>query len=246
VTVGDVYRALWRHKIFIVLLTTCMVAGVFAAISREQKVYTASALIRIEQNVQNPNDLYGALQTGGRLAQTYEFIVGTTTIAERIATALHGRVPYAEIAGNVGATQVQDLDLLTIDAKSTDPSVAAAIANAAPAALKAYIRTTATLGDEIIPVQRATVPTAPSSPKKKLDLAIALLLGLLVNGTLALLIDLVGDRVAELDEFEEIAGAPVLGLIPTLELTVPASSRRLVPTPPPLDAVKLEHAESSG
>jgi capsular polysaccharide biosynthesis protein len=246
VTVGDVYRALWRHKLFIVVLTVAVVAAAWVAVSRQQRTYTASSLIRIQQNVQNPNDLYGALETGGRLAQTYQQIVSTTTIARRIAALLRGRVPYDGIVGNVSASQVEQLDLLTINARSPDPTAAAEIANAAPQALRDFIRQTATLGDQIITIQPATVPSTPSSPRPKVKLAIALLLGLIVNSVLALLIEIVGDRVYELEEFEQLARAPVLGFVPNLELTAPPADPRPVGISPKLEPVELGEASSRG
>jgi protein tyrosine kinase modulator len=216
VSIVDVYRALWHHKLLIGVLTSCLVAATWYVTRGEQKTYEASTLVRVEQTVANPNDVYGSLQTGGLLAQTYTEIVGTTTIAHTIATDLKGAVPYGQIEGNISAHQIQDLDLLSVDVTSTDPVVAAKIANAAPGALREFVRRTASQGDQIITVQGASTPSSPVSPSLKLNLAIAILVGLLLNGALALLLEIVRDRVSDLDEFEEIAGAPVLGMVPNL------------------------------
>lgn len=246
VTVGEVYRALWRHKLFIALLTAGMVGAAWYATSREQRIYEASALVRIQQRVDNPNDVFGALETGGRLAQTYAQIVETTTVARGIASLLHGRVAYRDIVGAVSAHQVQDLDLLDIQARSPDPRVAAAVANAAPRALRSFIRRTATQGDQIITVQPAAVPRSPASPSTTLNLAIALLVGLLVNGLLALLIEAIGDTVNEVEEFEGLAGAPLLGAIPSLELTPQAAGARPRPEERTLDPARLDEVASGG
>ena len=44
-------------------------------------MYTASSLIRVQQRVTSANDIYGALQTGERLARTYAKIATTTSVA---------------------------------------------------------------------------------------------------------------------------------------------------------------------
>ncbi len=245
-TVGEVYRALWRHKLFIALLTACIVGAAWYATFREQRIYQASALVRIQQHVDNPNDVFGALETGGRLAETYTRIVETTTVAHGIASLLHGRVPYRDVVGNVSARQVQDLDLLEIQAKSPDPRVAALVANAAPSALRNFVRRTATQGDQIITVQPATVPRSPASPNETLNLAIALLVGLLLNGLLALLIEVIGDTVNNVEEFEGLTGSALLGVIPSLELTSPAASASPRPDERALDPVRLDEVASGG
>ena len=213
---GDVYRALWRHKVFIAALTICVVAATWFLTSGEQKVYQASTLVRVEQTVPNPQDVYGALQTGGLLAQTYANIVDTTTVAQLIARDLSGQVPSDQIVGSISSHQIQNLDLLSIAAESTVPANAALIANAAPAALRDFIKRTATQGDQIITVQPAGIPTSPVAPNLKLNVAIALLVGLLFNGGLALLFDIFADRVVDTEEFEQIARVPLLGLVPNL------------------------------
>src|SRR5688572_13360424 len=109
-SVGDVYRALWRHKYLIVVLTGALVAAAWFLTSRQQPQYTAASLVRIQQTINDPAEAFGALQAGGRLAQTYERIVRTSTIARKVHANLGGAVDYRQI--DIGAAQVQDLELL--------------------------------------------------------------------------------------------------------------------------------------
>jgi capsular polysaccharide biosynthesis protein len=217
-TVGDVYRALWRHRVLMVVVTAAVVAATGYLVSRQPKMYEASALVRVQQEIQNPAEAFGALETGQRLAQTYARITTTANIAHRIAKALGGAVPEHEIDGHLSASPVQNLDLLTISAANRSPEVARDVANAAPGALQAFIQQTGTLRDHVITVQPASVPTSPSSPRLKLDLVIALLLALLFNGALALALDVVRDRAEGADEIAAVAGTPVIGTVPALDL----------------------------
>ncbi len=216
VTVPDLYRALWRHKIFIVVLTAGLVAAAWYLTSRQPRTYTATSLVRVQQKIRNPTEAFGALQTGGRLAQTYARITTTTTIARKVYESLGGKVPYSDI--ELSASQVEDLELMTISGKSESPQHAALVANAAPLALKSFIAGTGTLDDQVIFVQKARVPTAPSGPSLKLNVAIALVLGLIFNGALALLIEMLADRVSDPEEWERLTGKPVLVTIPVLPL----------------------------
>jgi capsular exopolysaccharide synthesis family protein len=65
-------------------------------------------------------------------------------------------------------------------------------------------------------VSTATVPTSPSSPKKKTTVSIALVLGVLLGIGLAFVLDLIDRRVKSWEEFEELYEIPALASIPQL------------------------------
>jgi capsular exopolysaccharide synthesis family protein len=65
-------------------------------------------------------------------------------------------------------------------------------------------------------VNTATVPTSPSSPKKKSTVIIALVVGGLLGIGLAFLLNLIDRRVRSWEEFEDLYGVPALASIPQL------------------------------
>ena len=232
VNASEFYGALWRHKVFISAMTAVFVASALVLTLREQKIYQASSLVRVQQLISDPGQTLGVLAATSQLAQTYGKIVETGTIAQKIAANSQGQLPLSEVDGHVSGSPVQGLDMLTISARSPDPLTAERIANAAPHALETFIRQTGTLRDQITLVQRADLPRAPASPNLKLNLALALLLGLIFNCALALAIDLISDRVGDADEFEKLTGVPVIASIPPLKFadSAPAQSHALEET----------------
>jgi capsular polysaccharide biosynthesis protein len=216
--VGELYRALWRRKLLIAAIVVAAIAGAVLYTRHQPKVYTATTLVRIQQRITNTADAFSALQTGGRLAQTYAEIAGTDRIANTVYTSLDRRIPLSVVAGSISGTQVQDLELLSISASAPTPEWAEEIANAAPGALRSFIQDTGTLRDEVVTVQPALPPRAPSSPSLKLNVAAAIVVGLLVAAGLALLLEFVADRVTDLDELERITHRPVLSTVAKLNL----------------------------
>ena len=131
---------------------------------------------------------------------------------------VQGTIPNDTGQIAIAASPVQRLDLLRISVRGPDPAEDAIVANAAPRALAAFIRQTGTLRDQIVPIDRAELPQTAVSPRMKLDLALAVLLGLIFNSALALVLELVGDRVRHPEELEDLFGLPVLATVPSVKL----------------------------
>jgi capsular polysaccharide biosynthesis protein len=215
---GDLYRVLWHRKAIVLLTVALLITGAIYYTSRETKQYTASTLVRIQQKITNSGEAFGALQTGGRLAQTYAEIAGTTSLAQKVYVGLDGKVPLDAIAGSISGTQIEDLDLLSLSVTTSRPEWAQAIANEAPDALRRFIKQTGTLRDQVVTIQPAALPRGPSAPSMKLHVAEALVLGLLFGSGLALLFEFVADRAHGAEEIERITRRPVLSTVGKLDL----------------------------
>jgi succinoglycan biosynthesis transport protein ExoP len=213
-TIGSVYGTLWRYRLFILVTTAVLVGAALFVTMQQTKLYTASSLIRVQQQVTGAEDIYGALQTGERLARTYAKVATTRSVASQVRKQLPASVPTDAI--DIKATQVGNLELLELSVTYSDPRIAARVANAVPAALATFIAKTGSARDTITLIEAATPPTTPSSPNLKLTIAIAVILGLVLNSGLALLHNAVSDRVQSAEDLERATGHPVIVTIPTL------------------------------
>jgi hypothetical protein len=91
--------------------------------------------------------------------------------------------------------------------------------------LRSFVQGTGTPHEQIIVLENARLPTSPSSPRLKLNLALALVVGLVLNSFLALLGEILRDRLPEGSQLEELLGRPVLATVPTLEFIRPRRGR---------------------
>ena len=274
-TAADVYRALWRHKWFILVLTALCVAAAWYATVQQTQRYEAAALVRVQERGRaaagNPA---AALQASQDLAQTYARLIGAGALRADMRTLVatctgpHARVAAASpcqwLVGRrraglapglisrvkLTADNVQDLDLLSITARSESRRNALIAAAAAPEALRSFIRRTAPPSERIVTVK---TPTSSSlvSRHLALNVTIALMLGLIFSSALALLLELFRDRLPEADEVEVAVGHPVLATIPTLRLrqraTPPQSGVGAVgPTGAYVDSEEAPSPASSG
>jgi capsular polysaccharide biosynthesis protein len=215
-TVAEVYRALWRRRYLIGLMTLALVVLVGIITSQETKQYKASVLVRVEQKGTTAADQFGSLQTGALLAGTYARIAETSSVADRVKAQLGPAVAASGI--KISASQVSDLELLEISATNANPQLAARIANAVPAALTFLVKHGGSSPDVLTTVDRATPPSSPSSPNLKLNLALAFIIGLVLNGGVVLLAAAFADRINSAEDLERLTGLPVIATIPLLQL----------------------------
>jgi capsular polysaccharide biosynthesis protein len=215
VTISGVYRTLWRHKLLVLGMTWLVLVLALLLTSRQTKLYTATSLVRVHQNVENADEVFSALLTGERLARTYVDIAQTDSVSDLVKADLRGVVPADAVV--VDAAQVGDLELIEISVTNADPNVAATVANAVPAALSTFTEQTGSDHDTITTVDRASPPTAPSSPNLAMNLAIALMLGLILSGGVALLKQTFSDRIEGADDLEKLTGRPVIATIPNVK-----------------------------
>jgi len=227
----DAYRALWRRKLFILGMTAIFVGVTWYLTVRQTPIYEASTLVRIQQSANDPDQARDSIEAAQQLTQTYAKIIETGALSERVLRQIPAErrgavssLAAMEAAGEeLVAEPVESLDLLTVFARSPTPARAEVLANATPAALQAFIKETGTAREQIIPVSPARLPESPASPNLLLNLALALALGLILNGALALVFELLSDRLPEPDDLEASIGLPVLAIVPTLDF--PKSDR---------------------
>jgi len=221
VAVADVYAALWRHRLFIVGMTVLVGVVAYVLASMQTKMYEATALVRVEQRGTTPNDILGSLEVGQRLAQTYAKIVETESIKNRVAGRLN--LPASDVS--LSSQPVGDIELVHVTATSEIPERARVVANAAVAALQAFVAEKGTTTEKVVAIDPARTPFAPSSPRVKLTVAVAVMLGLIFNSALALLLELFADRLPPVEGMEETFDKAVLATVP--ELTFKQSATRL-------------------
>jgi polysaccharide biosynthesis transport protein len=124
------------------LLTLPVAVGLLAYVftSRQQPLYAATAtlLIRPAQSSATTND-FTALQSGQRLATTYQQLVVTEPVLAPVAETLG--LPYTVdlLENKVSAGTVRDTQLLKISVSDTSPSKAAEIANLVAAQFATFI-----------------------------------------------------------------------------------------------------------
>jgi len=121
-----------------------------------------------------------------------------------------------DILGNLTVTTLTDTQILGIKYESKIPDEAKVVVEEIT---KEFIKTSKVLvpNGNIQIIEKVQLPENPVSPNKKMNIAIAFLLGLMVSVGLALLLEFLDNTFKTKDQLERELDIPVIGVIPTLK-----------------------------
>lgn len=201
--------------------TAAGIAGAVAVIATATPMYAASARLFVSTSAQG-SDLTQANQ-GNLLAvervQSYADLVTTHSLARRVSARLGGAFGADELARSVSATVVPNTVNLTITATSARPAAAQQIAQAYAVGLSQEVsRIEAPADGKPSPIRMsvvdpAQVPTQAVSPRRKTDLLLGTLLGLVVGLCLAVFRDRLDTSISSAEDLEALTDIPLLGTI---------------------------------
>ena len=216
------YMRLLRKRWRLIVACLLLGAGAAAAISwTATPKYEASTQLFVSAR-DAASDLNGLAQ-GGQFTQervqSYADIVNSPEVTEAVADELdHGLTPES-IADEISASAPLNTVLINIDVTDTSPSRAQKIANAVSDEFALFINELETpIGSSTSPVKvsvvkRAELPTSPVSPRKPLNLALGVLIGLAVGNGAAFLRETLDTTVKDSDQIQRDLGLARLGAI---------------------------------
>jgi succinoglycan biosynthesis transport protein ExoP len=213
-----VLRARWR----IVALSLLTVIGVTAVVTLQATpLYSASAKVYLSTTkaTTDPKETGTYVITRQDL-NTYVEVLNSPSVLERLRASI-GLEPGAPVDVTAGVSELTNV--LDIRAVSSDPQLAAALANGAGPALaqaaQKFSPLLATSGQEVQAeaIAPATVPVKPFSPDVQRNLLLAALVGLVAGIGLALLRHVSDTKVRGEDGVKELSDRPILGTIPLVK-----------------------------
>jgi capsular exopolysaccharide synthesis family protein len=177
--------------------------------------YTATAQVLVSSNTSPSdsssqaglNDVYAQF-----LSATYAHVIGAPGVLRYVQTDLHLGLSDSTLKGKLSADAVSGVAIIEVHATDGSASRAASIANSAANGLVATVKGITSSVDLHL-TGPADQPGSPSSPKPLLNIVLGLLLGLLVGVALAVVRDLLDNRIKEPESLAKDADAPLMGVI---------------------------------
>jgi polysaccharide biosynthesis transport protein len=213
------YLAILRKRWVSALLTALLALGATAAVTLLQTPrYEATNRLFIQTQTESSiADLNGGVDFASQQITTYADLATSPMVLDPVIAELALDKSSSELAEDIITTVPQDTLILEIVATSTDPGLAADIANTTAASLRTVVTELETSSGgstlKLTVVSPAQVPPIPASPSIPQNLAIGLLLGILAGVAVAVTQELSDSRVRTVEDAEKSAAKPVIGSI---------------------------------
>lgn len=230
----DYLRILRTHWVGILLLTILGAAAAFGWTALQPRVYTASAS-GIVQATGGGTDTGSAL-VGNQLAQSkvssYVDIGGWRSVAQHAIDELGLDTTPQALVSHVTISNPLDTVIINVSANAASPEAARDLAEAWVGGMVAEINNLETGSPTtpgavtLVAGQSASLPSEPSSPNVRLNLALGTLIGLALGIGYAVIRHVLDRRVRHPRDIERETGVSVVGTIP-LDKQL-SESRRLV------------------
>ncbi|WP_304942514.1 YveK family protein [Vallitalea guaymasensis] len=206
-----VFRKWWIIAIFLVIgtVSTYLVTTYYM-----KPVYEAKTSLFIGKEKGDIGSIsLGDLQLNSKLITDYREIAKSRLVADEVINNLNLKMDLKAFRSNLSISTVKDSRLFTINVQHTNPRLATDIANEIANTLVVKV-------SEIIEVKnvqvidKALVPTSPVKPNKKLNIAIAGILGCMIGLFIIFLIEYFDNTFKAEEDVEKHLGLTVIGVIP--------------------------------
>jgi len=218
-----------RKRLSLIALITILFATISGLISYFYltPIYQASTQILVNQS-KNEQNTYsaGEVQTNLQLINTYNVIIKSPAILDLVIQELNLNMTTGQLNGKITVQSEQNSQVVNISVQDSDPTVAADIANKTASIFQKEIKDIMNV-DNVSILAKAVVldNQSPIKPQPLMNIAIALVVGLMMGVGIAFLLEYLDNTIKTEQDIEQTLGLPVLGAIPTIQETVPQTSR---------------------
>lgn len=212
----DAVKKRWKIIALCTLIAT-VVSGIFSffIISPTYEASTKVFIGKEESSVENYN--YNDITMYQKLLKTYSELIKTKDLINRSITNSEYELEVEDVLNNVSVTTVSDTQMIQIAYKSTSPNIAKNM-------LENITNEFITTAQELVPngnvrvLETVELPEEPVAPNKKMNIAIAFILGMMVGLGIVFLLEYLDNTYKNKEQLEKDLDIPVLGVIPMSHL----------------------------
>ena len=176
-------------------------------------VYEASTTLLVGRADDQGQMGYQDLLLNKQLVSTYSELATSRSVAESVINALRLEMTASELAGIISVSSVKDTEIIAVKVKNADPALAKVIANQAAISFIDKVVGYSNI-ENVMVVDEAIEPVFPVSPNKKMNIAVAGLLGLVLAFGLIFLLEFLDNTIKAAADVENLLGLSVLAIVP--------------------------------
>ena len=210
----DVLTKRWKMILSITLAAT-LISAVVSFFLIAPKYEAGTKLFIGKENTQTQDQSYNKydVQMYQKLLKTYAEVIMTKDLVGQAVESSDLDLNAEDVLKSLTVTPRADTQILEISYINVDPVIAQEVVESVTENFINY-------STELIPngnvkiIESVRVPEKPVSPNKKMNIAIAFLLGLMVSIGLSFLIEFMDNTFKTKEHIENILDLPAIGVIP--------------------------------
>ncbi|MGD6794143.1 YveK family protein [Metabacillus indicus] len=233
ISLKELFQTL-KKRLSLIIIITAIAAATSGLISFFvlTPIYQSSTQILVNQT-KNDQQAFnpGEVQTNLQLINTYNVIIKSPAILDKVVQKLDLDISSAQLKPMITVASEQDSQVVNINAQNEDPKLAAQIANTVASTFQTEIVNIMKV-DNVSILSKADLGTDPSpiQPKPLMNIAIAIVIGLMAGVGLAFLLEYLDNTIKTEEDIEKHLGLPVLGAITRIDMEQEMQNQKNVQT----------------
>lgn len=220
ISLKELFQTL-KKRIFLIIsiAIVAVMASAIVSFFILTPIYQSSTQILVNQSKDEQSLYnYNEVQTNLQLINTYNVIIKSSAILEKVKNQLELTMTTGELNEKITVGSEQNSQVVTLSVTDPDPVLAAEIANKTAEVFQKEIKEIMNVNNVTILAKAEVLDNqAPIKPSPILNIAIALVVGLMAGVGLAFLLEYLDNTVKDEQDIEKLLGLPILGVITTIE-----------------------------
>ncbi len=213
VEIGQILLKRWKLLFFLPLLAMIVSYGISAYVITPQYESTSTIIVMPFTETLEGGVVRHDIESTRQVVQSCKELTLSMESMQRVIGELS--LPYSASAVR-SKTTISVGDVTSISVTDPNPERAYDINNQVTAVLMEYITEAARL-ENVQLLNPAQIPQSPTSPRIPMNVAVALVIGLMIGIALAFLFEHLDNTIKTAEDVQKITGLPVLGVIPDFE-----------------------------
>lgn len=228
ISLTEIFQTL-KKRVWLIFSITSIAAIASAIISFFilTPIYQSSTQILVNQT-NNEQALYNVsdIRTNIELINTYNVIIKSPAILDKVIEELEIERSYGQLNSQISVASQNNSQVISITVQDPDPVLAAKIANTTATVFQREIIKIMNVNNVSILAQ-ASIGDNPSpvKPQPLLNIAIAVVVGLMVGVGIAFLLEYLDNTIKSEQDIARILDIPVLGTVTVINLETEGHKR---------------------
>jgi capsular polysaccharide biosynthesis protein len=216
ISLQDIFKTIKKRLVMIIVITLAatMVSALVTYFFITPQ-YEASTQILVNQasDAQSQYNL-NQIQTNVQYINTYSVIIESPTVLKSVIDKLNLDMTTNDLKNILTVNSEQNSQVFTVAVQDADPTQAVKIANTIASVFKDKVPKLMNVNNvSILSKAQLSNDASPVSPKPKLNMAIAFVVGLMVSIGIAFLLEYLDNTVKTEEDIESFLELPFLGAI---------------------------------